>query len=221
MKMNKTLNKILTYIKMSLLLMVLGSAVIFIAGKPLATYVEAQGTRMIASGAPATYDGNNAELLDPIVKQDDITEQSEARIPQINTQYGTITCEEIALTAPLYYGDNEYSLQNGAGQYSLSAMPGEGKPILIGGHDSTFFAPLENIQTGDKLLIKTESGSYEYQVSGTKIADKSDTSAYDLTQKKEQLILYTCYPFGQLIGDRSKRYFVYCDLVQSNTEAVE
>ncbi|MDF2568387.1 MAG: hypothetical protein K0R90_1843, partial [Oscillospiraceae bacterium] len=36
--------------------------------------------------------------------------------------------------------------------------------------------------------------------------------AYDLSQKKEQLILYTCYPFNTL-GLTSKRFFVYADKI--------
>jgi sortase A len=93
-------------------------------------------------------------------------------------------------------------------------MPGEGKPILIGGHDGTFFAPLKEIKNGDIINITTDYGQFEYKVISAKIADKTDTTAYDLTQEKEQLILYTCYPIGKVTGDRSDRYFVYCDRVE-------
>lgn len=190
--------------------MVLGAAIIFIGGKPLMNYAVSKADMIIVKGAPDNR-GNEGKLLKPIVKSS-ISVQGKIRKPVINTQYGTISCEQIALNAPLYYGDSSYSLQNGAGQYSGSGFPGEGKPVLIGGHDATFFSSLRNIKKGDIIKIVTTYGSFKYQVTGFKVADKKDTRAYDLKQKKEQLILYTCYPFGQLIGDRSKRYFVYSRL---------
>lgn len=204
------MRKLLLYGKMSALFMVLGAVVLMIGGKPLMNYAVSKADMMIVKGAP-DHGVKEGKLVKPIVKEG-TSDQGIIRKPEINTQYGTISCPQIALTAPLYYGDNSYSLQNGAGQYPESGFPGEGKPILIGGHDATFFSPLKNIKKGDIITIVTTYGSFEYQVNGFKVADKNDTKAYDLTQKKEQLILYTCYPFGKIIGDRSKRYFVYSDL---------
>lgn len=193
---------------------------IYIAGKPIADYAVAQAGRVVSSGAPMAMD-SNGELLAPVVYQGKTQDQSEILKPTINTQYGTISCEAINLTAPLYYGDNSYALQNGAGQYAKSSFPGEGRPILIGGHDGTFFAPLQKIKKGDVIRLETTLGDYEYEVTGMKVADKADTDAYDLTQDKEQLILYTCYPFGKLIGNRDKRYFVYCNLKSDAAKAAK
>ena len=44
------------------------------------------------------------------------------------------------------------------------------------------------------------------------VADASDTSAYDLSQNKEQLILFTCYPLDG-VGEKEDRLFVYADKV--------
>lgn len=204
---------------MSLLFMVLGAVVLFIAGKPIVDYALSYGSMIIVKGAPGYL--QDGELVKPIVQSGSTVDQSEIHTPALNTQYAVILCDQIALSAPLYYGDNSYSLQNGVGQYSYSGLPGEGKPILIGGHDGTFFAPLKDIKIGDMIEIETTYGNYEYQVSNTSVADIDNTDAYDLNQNKEQLILYTCYPFGQLIGDRDKRFFVYCDLVSGTTQDVK
>lgn len=209
--MNKKQNKILTYGKMSLLYIVLGAVIIYIGGKPLANYMVSRASMIIVKGTPNST-GSNGKLLKPIVENGNTTDKSVILKPTLNTQYGTISCEKIALTSPLYYGDNSYALENGAGQYKEGGFPGEGKPVLIGGHDGTFFTPLKDIKKGDVVKIETTYGEFSYQVTGMKVADKNDKKAYDLTQSKEQLILYTCYPFGQLIGERSKRYFVYCNL---------
>lgn len=205
---------------MSLLCIALSAVVLLIAGRPLANYVISYGKMIITDGAPGyQMDG---ELINPIVGNgSSTTDQSEIRKPALNTQYGTILCEQIALNAPLYYGDDDYSLQNGAGQYALSGLPGEGKPILIGGHDGTYFKPLKDINMEDIITIKTIYGEYRYQVTDMVIADADDTSAYNLTEEKEKLILYTCYPFDQLIGKRDKRYFVYCELISDTNNGKE
>lgn len=209
------LHRAITYCKMSLIFIILGGIVLFIAGKPLYQYALSYGSMLIADGAPGHV--GEVEMIQPLVNPSDSANQNASSTPDLYTQYGTISCERIDLSAPLYYGDNNYSLQNGVGQYEGSGFPGEGRPILLGGHDKTFFEPLKNIAKGDVIIITTNHGQYKYQVTATKVAGKWTSSAYDLRQKKEQLIMYTCYPIGQLIGNRDKRLFVYCDPMSDNS----
>jgi len=209
--MNRNLRKIITYITMILLFMVLGAITLYIAGKPLASYVMAKGNMIIVNGAPGYPGENEPELSKLVLNKKSTSDMSESQVPELDSQYGTITCERIALSAPVYYGDSDASLLKGVGQYPNGVFPGDGKPFLISGHDATFFAPLEQIKIGDIITIKTDFESYNYTVTSKITADATDTAAYDLSQDKEQLIMYTCYPFGQLVGNRSKRFFVYCD----------
>lgn len=219
--MSNNLKKVFTYLRMSLLFMILASIILYFAGAPVASYVTAKTKMIIENGAPK-HQGGKLQKLEPIVNINGTMDSSEIQKPEINSQYGTIFCERIALTAPIYYGDSDTILEKGVGQYSLSGLPGEGKPILIGGHDITYFAPLEEILVGDIVNIATTYGEeYSYKVTDTKVAAATDTTAYDLSQDKEQLILYTCYPFGKLTGDRSNRYFVYCNKVADITEAIQ
>lgn len=44
------------------------------------------------------------------------------------------------------------------------------------------------------------------------VVEETDTSAYDLDADTENIILYTCYPFG-ILTRTTQRYFVYGDLV--------
>jgi sortase A len=219
--MNKRLKKTADYVKMSLLFIISGAIVLYLAGAPLISYTASIGNMIMVKGAPGYPEEYNPELLNLVDDSNSALDQSEIQVPTLETQYGTIVCDAIALTAPLYYGDSESSLLNGVGQYPHSGFPGEGKPILVSGHDGTFFAPLEKIEIGNVINITTSYGEYEYKVVATKIAGSADTTAYDLTQDKEQLILYTCYPFGQVIGDRSDRFFVYCDRIRGITDAVK
>ena len=44
------------------------------------------------------------------------------------------------------------------------------------------------------------------------VVQETDTTAYDLDADTENIILYTCYPFG-ILTRTTQRYFVYGDLV--------
>lgn len=136
------------------------------------------------------------------VKLSDIT------FPQYGTRFGRLTISDASICADLYFGDETDELKKGVGLYSGSFIPGYGRTILIAGHNHTYFHTLGNVKTGDKILIETNYGQYTYQITKTQIKSFSDASAYDLNQKVENLILYTCYPFNDL-GLTPKRFFVY------------
>jgi LPXTG-site transpeptidase (sortase) family protein len=176
---------------------------------------------VIEKGKPELSKMDSLEETKQLVNEVGSADESEIKVPEIDSQYAEISCDRIALSAPVYYGDSDADLQKGVGHSTQSFLPGEGKPILIGGHDGTFFAPLEQIKTGDEVKITTDYGEFQYNVVGIKIAESTDTNAYNLNQDKEELILYTCYPFGKLAGDRGNRYFVYCEKVSGNTKVIE
>ena len=182
---------------------------LYVAGQPLLAYVISQGKMIVVKGSPEYLGEQYSQVLKLELMKNSDLDLSEIQAPVLGTQYGVLRSENIHLEVPLIYGDDDNSLSLGAGQYPGSALPGQGKPILISGHDSTFFAPLELIAVGDLLNITTDYGSFDYEITGTKITDDKDTSAYDLLQNEEQLILYTCYPFGQLIGNGDGRFFIY------------
>lgn len=209
--MNRAIRRILIYMMMTLLYLILSTLLIYVAGKPLSHYLIAKGKLLIAEGAPedsGSFDAGVAKIVD---ENESTVNLSEIQVPEPDTRYGTISCERIALSAPLYYGDSDEVLQDGAGQYPNNTLPGLGKPFLVSGHDVTYFEPLADVKIGDIITIVTDYGTFRYSVESKKILSKSDPSAYDLIQDKEQLILYTCYPFGQLVGERENRFFVYCD----------
>ncbi|TAH67238.1 MAG: class D sortase [Anaerolineaceae bacterium] len=216
MLMNRDIKDAIRYIQISFLLIILLIPVLYVAGAPLVSYLVSKGRMIMIAGAPGYPHEYNPELSDIDIISSSIADISKIDKPEQGTQYGSIYCERIGLSVALYFGDDAISLQKGAGQYPLSGLPGRGRPILISGHDITFFAPLELITEGDIINIVTEYGSFDYELVGTLITDASDTTAYKLTLNREQLILYTCYPFGKLIGDRDGRIFFYCDPVTSD-----
>ncbi len=215
--MNKFIFGAIRYIRMILLFLVLGGIVIYVAGKPIATFVMAQGNMVIATNAPVSQQGMDTDMSKLVLNTNSASKTSESQAPKLDTCYGTITCDRVKLSAPIYYGDSDQSLLVGVGQYPGGYVPGQGKPILIGGHDTTFFAPLEQIQIGDVVEVHMGTELHRYSVSSKIIAMADDKAAYDLAQNKEQLILYTCYPFGQMVGYGMNRFFVYCDPI-TNTQ---
>lgn len=194
---------------MTTVLTILCAIVLFFAGKPITAYVMGKGSLIIYQGAPDNL-GSNRSISKKLINQETTTTgQSEDQVTVSAARLGAIECDRITLSAPLYDDDSNDKLIKGAGHYPESGLPGGGRPILISGHDTTFFAPLEQIVIGDIVRIVMEDTDYYYRIVAAKAALATDTSAYDLSQEKEQLILYTCYPFGQLLGDRKERYFVY------------
>lgn len=121
------------------------------------------------------------------------------------------------MDAPVYFGDNNDILRVGAGQYIGSFLPGYGRTIMLCAHNTTFFKPLQVIEAGDIITFKTSYGVYQYQVSRTDVKDHNDSTAYDLLQEKEELVMYTCYPFETMVGTKTDRFFVYCEKISGPT----
>ena len=95
---------------------------------------------------------------------------------------------------------------------SPRGIPGEGKTILLAGHNNTFFNDLQHTEIGATVTITTHYGVYTYEVTDMAVKDYQDETAYDFTRTDENLILYTCYPFDAL-GFTPNRYFVYAKYV--------
>ena len=144
---------------------------------------------------------------------------SQIEFPVYGAHYASIQLPGTDEAEDLYFGDSNAVLKKGIGQYMGSFLPGYGSSILLTGHNNTYFHNLKNVKEGDVFTITTSYGVYEYKVTGTAIKTRTDKTAYDLNQQKEQLILYTCYPFNAL-GLTSQRYFVYADKI-SGPEIVD
>lgn len=182
---------------------------IYLGGRSVISMTKANLNMMITKGAPSYANEYNSEFTNLFLVNNSFDIKS-IQIPEYGAHYGNIICDRVDMKVPLYYGDSEEILEKGAGQYIASGLPGEARQILIGGHDSVYFAPLEYMEIGDTVEVITNYGEFTYQVTSTKIADALDTTTYSLTKEEEELVLYTCYPFGGLLGDSNNRYFVYC-----------
>ncbi len=150
-------------------------------------------------------DGNDLENLE-------VVNEKEIVMPTYGTHYARLEIKSASVSTDLYFGDSSAVLKKGVGQYIGSFIPGCGRPLLVGGHNNSAFNSLQFVKKGDIVTITTNYGIYKYKITSTRITDHKDKSAYDLSLQKEQLILYTCYPFDTL-GLTSKRFFVYGDKI--------
>lgn len=194
------------YILMSFVMTFLGYGVLYIGGAPVFSMMSAVTGMVVTKSSPSFV-----EKLDSIYKGavECGGDLSQVEVPAYETCYGSISCEKVDLLAPLYWGDSEKVLKSGVGQYMGSTMPGFGGTALLSAHNCTYFQSLQHLMVGDKINISTYYGEYEYTVTEIKTVSCDNKMAYDLEQKGEQLVMYTCYPFGVLRENKGEKYFVY------------
>lgn len=136
--------------------------------------------------------------------------------PESGDLLGHLTVSGTTVDCDVYYGDSESEFKKGAGTYKGAHIPGEGGTILMGAHTNTYFRDFESAQIGADVTFTTDYGEYHYTITDMKVASDTDTTAYDLDADEENLIMYTCYPFGTMTYT-DQRYFIYCDYVSGPT----
>lgn len=157
----------------------------------------------------------NDIFVKPEVYEDvDTVDASTITYPTFGSIYGEINIytNNTVYTVPLVFGDNKPSLKRGAGQYIGSHFPGEGTTILVSGHNNNYFNCLKYTKVGEIVEVCTNYGKYIYEIVDISAKHNSDKTAYNLEEKTETLVLYTCYPFD-VVGFKVQRYFVTAKLL--------
>ncbi|MEG1474302.1 MAG: class D sortase [Longicatena sp.] len=153
-----------------------------------------------------------ANMVSIIDKREIVLLKKNINLPVEGTKYATIQGERVNFNKDLYYGDSDSILDIAIGQYTKSGLPGEGKPILIAGHNGTHFYKLREMKIDDIVTITTTYGTYHYKINNVEIKHVDDFSTSVLNDDKEYLIMYTCYPFEEYVHT-DQRYFVYAQYV--------
>lgn len=202
-------NKLMAYILVPLAFAVLGYGLLYFSAKPILTSTM-ETWRMVSNDISGQKNGEYKDIFDlsKVSAYTDFIPSSEINFPTLGTRYGEIEIEGTSVKAPLFFGDENNALRNGVGHYSGSEYPGMGSTVLIAGHNNTYFNDLKNAEVGKLITLRTNYGTYTYEIVKTAILKSSDKSAYDLASREENIVLYTCYPFNML-GLTPQRYFVY------------
>ena len=183
----------------------------YLAILPSSNLLSAAG--LMFSDSARDYSTEYTNIFVPVSKEsNDKLPISEIQYPKTGEQFGELIIEDCSIENKLFFGDGSVALRNGVGVYNGSFIPGYGKTILVAGHNNTYFNGLKNAKAGQIVTIRTSYGNYTYEITDTAVKKATDTSAYDLSADKENLIMYTCYPFDEL-GLTDKRFFVYAKYV--------
>lgn len=216
-KRKSRINKIMAYIYMPLFFAVVGYVIVAMALSPIIDTAIAAGSLVISNAGFVTDEIKSYYDGEVTVKQPENGKKiaiEEINFPYNGTKFGELVCDEIGLKAPVYNGDSNEILMNGAGKYLGSFLPGFGGTILIAGHDNLHFAELEKIQKDEIITFKTFYGIYEYKVTDIQVVEQNEQrTACHLDGEKEELVLYTCYPFYPTVYEKTQRYFVYAEKI--------
>ena len=105
-------------------------------------------------------------------------------------------------------GASGRTLAFGPGHVSSSALPGKHGTAIFNGHRDTHFKFLQNIQSGDSILIEATNGeTIRFTVYDMKIVDARHTIIRH-DDSTPQLVLMTCYPFDAMSSGGHLRYVV-------------
>lgn len=211
--MHKRIKRILEYILIPIVIAVIGLTVIYVAARPVIIFASNMLGMIISDSAPefktelaSIYEENADAASTGKITFDSIN------YPKYETHYAQLQCERLDMNVRVYWGDSDKVFREGAGQYIGSFIPGYGGLILLGAHDSMYFAPLEDVKTGDEFTIRTNYGVFKYKVTETKIGSDGDSEVFE-DVSGETLVMYTCYPFGALIGVKNQRFYVFAEKI--------
>jgi sortase A len=125
---------------------------------------------------------------------------------------GHLEIPRLDLDIVVVNGTDSGSLRRGPGRHLESSMPGEGQLVYIAGHRTTYGAPfahIDDLRSGDRILIELPYATVEYRVTGSRIVDQYELSVLR-SRGREELVLQACHPrfFA------SQRYLVYARPVE-------
>ncbi|MFS0878457.1 class D sortase [Metabacillus niabensis] len=128
--------------------------------------------------------------------------------PPIGEAVGILQIPKLKADLPIVEGTDPDDLEKGVGHYKGSYYPNENGQIVLSGHRDTVFRKAGELEIGDTLKIALPYGSFEYEITDTKIVEADDLSIITLQHETEELLLTTCYPFSY-VGNAPQRYIIY------------
>lgn len=167
----------------------------------------ASTTHRASTTAPATA---NVTPVAPVVHS------TPPVVATVTDLRGLLEIPSLGLRTPLYADLSEVNLNRGAGLIPGMAGPGEGGNLGVASHRDGTFRPLENIQVGAAIEVRTADFHYIYHVTSIAVVDRTDAALLRHTDESA-ITLVTCYPF-RFVGPAPRR-FVVRGLLDSTREA--
>lgn len=196
-----------------IIFLICGYSLIYLVGRPVIQFVSSSIQLFLLTDTP-TFEA--AEQSFKPVDNEKLATNEKKELPSTKVDYpvggqlfGKVKINSIQLSVPLYFGDTEEILRQGAGQFMGSVYPGEIGTSLIGGHNVDDFGKLGAVPVGDTIEIQTTYGNYTYRVTQRGVKDKKDKEIDQMIYQRNdrRIILYTCYPLDSL-GMTDQRLFI-------------
>lgn len=110
------------------------------------------------------------------------------------------------------------ALAFGPGHVLASSAVGERGSVVIAGHRDTHFEFMQQLQTGDTIVLTNDQGvSFSYRVNDLQVVN-SDKQQLVMAVDQDSLILVTCYPFNAINPRGPLRYVASAEaVVKSHT----
>lgn len=116
----------------------------------------------------------------------------------------------LGVTRAVVDGTDPAALRQGPGLIESTDLPGLGSTVAIAGHRTTYSAPFRNVdklKKGNRIVLQTAYGRFEYRTTATRIVKPSDIWVLDRVGR-ERLVLTACHP----LYSAEKRIIVFADL---------
>ena len=119
---------------------------------------------------------------------------------------GMMKIPRLGMESVVVQGDSEKILSVAVGHLPGTALPGQTGNMALAGHRDTLFRALRNVRPGDRIVVESSAGAYDYKVESTSVVAPTDLSVLRNSPDGE-LTLITCYPFSW-IGSAPDRFIV-------------
>ena len=110
---------------------------------------------------------------------------------------GVISIPKIQLNVALSEGIDANILKYAVGHFTGTPMPGEDGNFCVAGHRSytynQYFNRLDELGIGDKIVVTTMDGEFQYKVYESRVVEPEEISVLDNTEDAE-ITLVTCTP---------------------------
>ncbi len=131
---------------------------------------------------------------------------TEPHLLNIGEVIGEIQIPRLEIKSVVVQGDAPELLDRAVGHVPQTPFPGEWGNVALAGHRDRLFRPLREIRKGDKIIIVTSGGSFQYEVQSTFVVPATEVGVLNSSNAKE-LTLITCFPFNY-VGHAPNRFIV-------------
>jgi sortase A len=137
--------------------------------------------------------------------------------PEPGALIGRLEIPGVGVESLVAAGTEALTLRRGVGHVNGTALPGEPGNVGLAGHRDTVFRGLRNLQTSDRIFLRTAEGSFEYSIESFRTVTPDQVEVLDASPYPT-LTLITCFPFD-FVGPAPMRYIVRARQVDHTVSA--